>query len=240
VPKIDRQPTLDDCLAYGRELQAARMQFKNPSAANPHFKPYEYVWAPSDKDVRILVKRIGAERALAQMQYRAELSIKQLEVHEEVEKRRMDKERKRRERERLDAEEMSEKATPGERINRGLAELRVVAEGKAASMGDVIKGGGEVSPVPAAHGLDEYRKGRSVALQAARRIESMVERAKRSPLPPPKLADRDEQLRVGFRGYSPEQIAAMDPSQGLPRQIRERRDALGLDEETGDEIREAA
>lgn len=238
--KVERQPTLDDCLAYGRELQANRQQFKNPSASNPHFKPYEYVWAPSDSQVRALVNRLGAIKALAQMQYRAEQSIKQLEFHEDVEKRRMERERKRRERERQDAEEMAEKASPGERINRGLAELRVVAEGKSGSMGDVIKGGGDVSPMPSSLGVDEYRKGRSVALQAARRIEAMVERAKRSPLPPPKLADRDEQLRVGFRGYSPEQIAAMDPSQGLPRQIRERRDALGLDEETGDEIREAA
>lgn len=236
MPEVERKATLEDCLAYGRELVANRQRFKNPSPTNPNFKPYEHVWAPSDADVRALVNRIGAPKALAQMEYRAQLSIKHLEIHEDLEQRRLERERRRRERERMDAEEMAEKVSPGERINLALGQLSVIAEGKAQSFGDVIKGGGEVSRMPESHGFDDYRKGRGIALQAARRLEAMVERAKRSPLPPPKLADRDEQLRQGFRGYSPEQIATMDPSQGLPRQIRDRRQALGLDEETGDEL----
>jgi hypothetical protein len=72
-------------------------------------------------------------------------------------------------------------------------------------------------------------------LALARRLENTLDRLRRSPLPPPKLADRDEQLRA-FVGYTPEQIAQLDPRQGLPRQIRERRTALSLDEETGDRL----
>lgn len=235
VRKTEREPVLDDVLRYAAELRANRQQFKNPAASNPSYKPYDHVWAPSDEQARALVRRLGAPRALEDIKYRAQLSIDQLEIHEDIERRRLERERRRREQERRDREELAAGESPGTRINRALAALLVVAEGRAQNFGETINGGGEHAPAPIDHGDDEYARACHVALQAARRIEALQERAQRAPLPPPKVGNRDEQLRA-MRGYSPEQVAVMAPVQGTPRQIRERREEMNLDPLTGDEV----
>lgn len=228
-----------DVLEYAAELRANRQQFKNPSPSNPNFKPYEHVWAPSDSQARALVRRLGAPKALAQMEWRARASIEQLEIHEDIERRRVERERRRREQERQDREELANGESPGARINQALCALLVVAEGRAQNFAETINGGGEHAPAPIDHGDDAYQQGCAIALQAARRIEQLRDRAQRSPLPPEKAGSLDDQLR-GMRGYTPEQVALMDPAQGLPRQIRERREKMNLDPQTGDELRDAA
>jgi hypothetical protein len=228
-----KEITLDDVVAYAADLRAQRARFSNPAPANPAYRPFDKVWAPTDEEARAMVRRIGAEKAMRQIKYRAETSLDRIEIEDHLEKSRQARERSRRERERRDAEELSTGMTPGARISRALGELRVVAEGRAQNFGEIVKGGGDGRQAPINHGYDEYRKGCAIALHAARRIEGLLERARRSPLPPPKIANRDEQLRA-MRGYSPEQVAIMAASQGLPRQIRERREKMGLDPETGD------
>jgi hypothetical protein len=112
----------------------------------------------------------------------------------------------------------------------------MIAGGKSLKMEAQVQGGVEhPSRLLAERNDEEHRKAMSAALGLARRLENTLDRLRRSPLPPPKLADRDAQLRA-FLGYTPEQIAQLDPRQGLPRQIRERREALGLDQETGDKV----
>ena len=193
-------------------------------------------WAPTPEYTRYMIRKVGPEKALAQLQYRAELSIRQLEFEKELDQARVEKERKRRERERLESEEVATKDAPGVRIDRALVQLAMIAGGKTVKMEAQVQGGVEApSKALLERNDEEHRKALVAALQLARRLENVLDRLRRSPLPPPKLADRDAQLRA-FLGYSPEQIAQLDPRQGLPRQIRERRQALGLDEETGDQL----
>jgi hypothetical protein len=236
MPAVERQPTKDDVLAYGAELRAHAAGINNPSPANDKHRPYVHVWSPTDEYCRYLVRKCGPEKALSQLQYRAELSVKQLDFERDLEAARQDNERKRRERERKDAEELAGLDSPGKRIDQALVQLQMIAGGKSLKMEAQVQGGVEhPSRLLAERNDEEHRKAMSAALGLARRLENTLDRLRRSPLPPPKLADRDAQLRA-FLGYTPEQIAQLDPRQGLPRQIRERREALGLDQETGDKV----
>lgn len=240
MPSTEREPSLDDVLRYAQELRVNRQRFLNPASSNPQYRPYDHVWVPSDDYVRYYVRKCGPAKALAQIEYRAKLSLQHLERQEEIEAARLQDERRRREMERRDAEELRGAKSLGYRINAAISELALVAEGKAQSFGDVIKGQEGGSIVPQDDGFDDVRKATNIALRTVRRLEAMVERTKRSPLKPAKVSNRDEQLRQ-YRGYSPEQVAVMSQgSAGLPRQIRERREELGLDPETGDALQEAA
>lgn len=241
MPPAEREPSLDDVLRYAHELRVNRERFKNPSPSNPQYRPYDHVWVPSDDYVRYYVRKVGPAKALAQIEHRAKLSLQNLERQEEIENARVQAERRRRDQERRDADELRGAKSLGYRINVAIAELALVAEGKAQSFGDVIKGKEGGSILPEDDGFDDVRKATNIALRTVRRLEGMVERSKRAPLKPAKVSDRDEQLRQ-YRGYSPEQVAVMSQgSAGLPRQIRERREELGLDPETGDQLqREAA
>lgn len=241
MPSVEREPSLDDVLKYAQELRVNRQRFLNPSPSNPQYRPYDHVWVPSDDYVRYYVRKVGPAKALAQIEHRARLSLQHLERQEELEQARLAAERRRREMERRDAEELRGDKSLGYRVNAAIAELSLIAEGKAQSFGDVIKGKEGGSIVPEDDGFDDVRKATNIALRTVRRLEAMVERAKRAPLKPAKVSDRDEQLRQ-YRGYSPEQVAVMSQgSAGLPRQIRDRREELGLDPETGEPLqREAA
>ena len=179
-------------------------------------------------------------KALEQLKFRAEQSVRQLALEKEIDAAREEQERKRREKDRRDAEELAHKDPPGVRIDRALIQLQMIAGGKTVKMEAQVVGGVEhPSRLLAERNDEEHRKALTAALGLARKLENTLDRLRRSPLPPPKLADRDAQLEA-FLGYTPEQIAQLDPRQGLPRQIRERRQALGLDEETGDRLVEAA
>jgi hypothetical protein len=190
--------------------------------------------------VRYYVRKVGPAKALAQIEHRAQTSIEHLERREQIEADRLEAERRRREMERRDAEELRGSRSLGYRINAAIAELALAADGKSQSFGDVIKGKEGGSIVPEDDGFDDVRKATNIALRTVRRLEAMVERQKRSPLKPATVSNRDDQLRQ-YRGYSPEQVAVMSQgSAGLPRQIRENREKLGLDPETGYELEQEA
>lgn len=234
MPAVERQPTRDDVLAYAAELRAYAAGINNPSPGNPKHRPYTVVWSPTDEYARYLSRKHGPAKAMATLEHRASLAKQQLELDEEVDKAREQEERRRRERERRDAEEISAGKSPGKRIDESITKLRVMASGQALKIEPQVLGGVEhPSDILLDRNDEELRRAISSALGLARRLENMVERLRRSPLPPPKLADRDAQLRA-FTSYTPYQVAQLDPRQGLPRQIRERREAMGLDPETGD------
>lgn len=234
MPSVEQQVTRDQVLAYAAELRAHAAGINNPSPGNSNHRPYLQVWSPTDEYARYLCRKAGPAKALAQLQYRAELSIRQLDFERELDEAREQRERKRRERERRDSDELQKLDPPGIRIDRALTQLTMIAGGKTIKMEAQVQGGIEhPSRLLAERNDEEARKALTAALGLARRLENTLDRLRRSPLPPPKLADRDAQLRA-FLGYTPEQIAQLDPRQGLPRQIRERREALSLDPETGD------
>lgn len=236
MPAVEQQITRDQVLAYAAELRAFAAGINNPSPANSNHRPYIHVWSPTDEYSRHLCRKLGPAKALAQLEYRAELAKRRLELEKDLEQARVERERKRRERERQEAEELSTLDAPGVRIDRALTQLGMIAGSKAMKIQPQVQGGVEApSRALLERNDEEHRKAIVAALQLARRLENTLERLRRSPLPPPKLADRDAQLRA-FTSYTPEQIAQLDPRQGLPRQIRERREAMSLDPETGDKL----
>ena len=236
MPEVEQQVTADQVQAYGAELRAWAAGINNPDPGNSNHRPYAHVWSPTTEYCRYLIRKCGPAKAMLQLEARAEAAKSQLEFDAELDKAREDKERKRRERERRDAEDLEHKDSPGVRIDTAIAQLTMIAGGKTVKMESQVTGGIEhPSRLLAERNDEELRRAVSAALGLARKLENTLDRLRRSPLPPPKLADRDEQLKA-FLGYTPDQIAQLDPRQGLPRQIRERREALGLDEETGDRL----
>jgi hypothetical protein len=235
-PEVEQELTAEQVLAYGAELRAWAAGINNPDPGNSNHRPYARVWSPTLEYCRYLVRKYGPTEAMRRLEALAEAAKRQLEFDAELDKAKEDRERKRRERERRDADDLAGKEPPGVRIDRALAQLSMIAGGKTAKMEAQVQGGIEhPSRLLAERNDEEHRKALIAALGLARRLENTLDRLRRSPLPPPKLADRDAQLKA-FLGYTPEQIAQLDPRQGLPRQIRERRDALGLDQETGDQV----
>lgn len=240
MAQVERQYTREDVLRYVKDLQDYAASLTNPAPENPNYRPYVQVWAPTREYGEHLIKKLGPTKAILQLEARADAAVRSITLQQEIDEARLDRERRRRALERRDENEGTMGLSPGARISRSLARLRVVSEGSTANLDSSTSPSAEH---PSRHLVDrrddEYRKARSIALQAARRIEGIVERATRTPLPPAKTGDRNSALRA-MRGYSPEQVALMDPAQGLPRQIRERRAEMGLDEQTGDVLDGAA
>ena len=237
---VEQQVTAEQVQAYGAELRAWAAGINNPDPGNSNHRPYAQVWSPTTEYCQYLIRKCGPAKALLQLESRADAAKRQLEFDAELDKAREERERARRDRERRDADELEHKDTPGKRIDSALVQLQMIAGGKTVKMEAQVTGGVEhPSRLLAERNDEELRKAVSAALGLARRLEHTLDRLRRSPLPPPKLADRDAQLKA-FLGYTPEQIAQLDPRQGLPRQIRERREALGLDPETGDTLVQAA
>ena len=236
MPEVEQQVTADQVQAYGAELRSWAAGINNPDPGNSNHRPYAHVWSPTTEYCRYLIRKCGPAKAMLQLEARAEAAKRQLDFDAELDKAREERERKRRDRERRDAEDLQHKSPPGVRIDNAIAQLTMIAGGKTVKMEAQVQGGIEhPSRLLAERNDEELRRAVSAALGLARKLENTLDRLRRSPLPPPKLADRDEQLRA-FLGYTPDQIAQLDPRQGLPRQIRDRRQALGLDEETGDRL----
>lgn len=240
MARVDRKPSLEDVCAYAAELRIAAQQVTNPDPANPRYRPYvPYVWSPSDEYARYLSNKHGPAKALEHLRGRAEQAKADLRRQEEDDREREVRERRRREQERRDAEELAD-GTPGRRIDAALIGLQLVSAGRTVTLDAEIRGSSEhPSRALLAHEGHEYLEAVAQALGLARKLERALERLRRSPLPPERVADPIERLRK-MHGYSPEEVALMDPSQGLPRQIRENRAKIGLDPETGDPAGEIA
>lgn len=238
--EVDRKPSLEDVRAYAAEQRTLANRISNPDPGNPSYRPYAgKQFAPTDEYARYLTNKLGPAAALETLRFRAEKSRDALKREEEEDRLRQERERARRDRERKDAEEL-EKATPGRRIDAALVSLQLVSSGSSATLDAEIRGSSEhPSRVLLSHDGHEYRRAISQALALARRLEHVLDRLRRSPLPPEEIADRDGELRA-MAGYSPEEVAVMRPVQGLARQIRERREQLGLDPETGEPVEDLA
>jgi|LakMenEpi03Aug12_release.lakeMendotaPanAssembly.Ray.scaffolds.fasta_scaffold199292_4 hypothetical protein len=240
VSRVERKACREDVLAYAAELRVYAKSITSSDPTNPDHVPDVQVWSPSNEYAEYLVRARGPARALEILKDRAQSARKAVQLEVEMRSAQLDRERRRRDRESREAEELASGLSPGARINRALAELQLLSEGATANLDGEIPGVVEhPSRIMLDKREDEYRKARSLALATARKVESALDRARRSPLPPRRGGNRDERL-AELVNFSPEEIAVMEPDQGLPRQIRDRRQALGLDEETGRPSGEAA
>jgi hypothetical protein len=220
-------------MAYAAELRVFAHQITSSDPANPNHVPGVECWSPSNDYCEYLIRERGPSRALEILRDRAESARSAVQREKEQVREKIERERARRERESREAEELSSGLSIGARIERALASLQVVSEGSTVRIdGEIVGTVEHPSKILADRRSDEYRKARGIALAVVHRLEAAVERSRRSPLPPVREGDRDARLR-SYRNRMPEEIAKMDPEQGLPRQIAERRSALGLDPETG-------
>ena len=236
MPELDRKVTLEIVLEYAADLRRLATRANNPDPNNHLHRPFVTSWSPTDTYVRYLVRKVGPAKALISLEYRAEANQKALDREEEERLWKEAKERRRRNGERKDAEELAEES-PGARIDAALVALQLTSAGSTSNLdGEIRSGSDHPSGIIPVHRGREYVRGLGLALHLARKLERSLERVRRSPVSPPKIANRDEQLKA-LVGFSPEQIALMYSDQGLPRQVRERREAFGLDPETGDEAK---
>lgn len=226
-----------DVLAFAAEQRRWRARIVNPESSS--YVPFAAPSAPSDKRARNLCAEKGPAGAMAYLQLRAEANERDVKRQIKDDADRLVRERGRRRGEERDRQEMLTGVTPGARVDRALTDLRCIATGKASNLDRDRSTGKPSSVLLFDDGSDPVAPAVQKALRCARDLEAQVERLKRRQLPPPTMRNRDERLR-GMHGYSPEQVAQADPEQGLPRQIRDRRSALSLDEETGDQILRAA
>lgn len=231
----ESEPTVsrDDVMRYADDLRVYARRITSSDPANPDHVPGVECWSPSNEYCDYLIRVRGPARALEILRERAESARSAVQREKEQAREKIERERKRRDRESSEAEELSSGLSIGARIERALAGLQVISEGSTGRIdGEIVGTVEHPSRILADRRSDEYRRARGIALATARRLEATVERCRRTPLPPVREGDRDVRLR-NYRGFTPDEIPKMDPEQGTPRQIRERRLEFGLDEETG-------
>lgn len=220
-----------DVLAFAAEQRRWAERVRNPES--DAYVPFAEPYAPSDKRALNLCSEMGPKKALAYLKVRADGARADLKREQEADRVRLERERKRRTEEERDRVELATKKTPGRRVDAAITHLRLIAGGKTAKLDkDGATTGKAGSVLLLDDGSDPVGPAVRKALRLARDLEGQVETLRRRKLPPSQVRDRDERLRQSA-GYSPEDLSRVDPAQGLPRQIRERRSALGLDEETG-------
>jgi hypothetical protein len=225
----------DDVLEYAREITRFAERVRNPDPANEHYVPFVEPWHPTVKAVHQTIKRVGVEKAMEWLRVRAEASKRDIARAKEQDQFRAEHERKRREKARIEERMLSDELAPGRRIDRALSRLQMLSETEAANLEPHIKGSEHPSAVLSDAHTDEFRKARSAALSCARKLEQTLDSYRFRLLPPKLQGSIDDRLKK-LAGYAPDVVARLDPEQGLPRQIIERREALGLDAITGEAV----
>jgi hypothetical protein len=181
------------------------------------------------------IKRVGVEKAMEWLRSRAEASKRDIARAKEQDQFRAEHERKRREKARIEERMLSDELAPGRRIDRALSKLQLLSETEAANLEPHIRGSEHPSRVLSDAHTDEFRKARSAALACCRKLEQQLDGYRFRLLPPKLQGGVDDRLKK-LNGYAPDVVARLDPEQGLPRQIMERREALGLDAITGERL----
>lgn len=226
---------IDDVLEYAREIARFAERVRNPDPTNEHYVPFVEPWAPPIESVRHTVRRVGVEKAMEWLQIRAEASKRDIQRAKEQDVFRAEHERKRREKHRDEQRMLNDELAPGFRIDRALSKLQMLSETQAANLEPHIRGTEHPSRVLSDAHSDEFRKARSDAFRCAQKLEAILDRHRYRMLPPKLQGSIDDRLKK-LNGYTPDVVARLDKEQGLPRQIMERRQALGLDEITGERV----
>jgi len=226
---------IDDVLEYAREIARFAERVRNPDPANEHYVPFVEPWSPAIKTVRNVCAARGPEAAMEWLRLRAEASKRDIARAKEQDQFRAEHERKRRAKERDEQRMLNDELAPGFRIDRALAKLQLLSETQAANLEPHIRGSEHPSRILSDAHSDEFRKARSAALACCRKLEATLDSYRYRLLPPKLQGSVDDRLKK-LAGYAPDVVARLDPEQGLPRQIMERREALGLDAITGERL----
>ncbi|CAB4173190.1 hypothetical protein UFOVP952_42 [uncultured Caudovirales phage] len=220
-------------LEFARAIARFAERVRNPDPANEHYVPFVEPWAPSVQAVHHTIRRVGVEKAMEWLVTRAEASKRDIARAKEQDQFRAEHERKRREKARVEERMLSDELAPGRRIDRALSKLQLLSETSAANLEPHIRGSEHPSRILSDAHNDEFRKARSSALACCRKLEATLDSYRYRLLPPKLQGSIDDRLK-NLVGYAPDVVALLDPEQGLPRQIMQRREALGLDPITGE------
>ncbi len=222
-------------LEFAREIQRFAARVCNPDPKNEHYVPFVQPFTPDVRHVRNVCSARGADAAMEWLRVRFEASKRDIQRAKEQDAFRAEHERKRREKIRVEQQMLSDGLSPGHRIDRALSGLQLISETRAGNLESHVKDNNHPSRVLVDMHSDEFRNARTTALSCARKLEQMLESARVRLLPPKLSGSVDDRLKR-LKGYAPDVVAKLDPEQGLPRQIIERREALGLDAVTGHEL----
>jgi hypothetical protein len=226
---------IEDVLEFAREITRFSERVRNPDPANEHYVPFVEPFTPNIKTVRNVCSARGPVLAMEWLQVRFDASKRDIQRAKEQDAFRAEHERKRREKHRVEERMLSDELAPGRRIDRALCRLQLLSETQAANLEPHIRGSEHPSRVLSDAHTDEFRKARSSALACARKLEATLDSYRYRLLPPKLQGSLDDRLKR-LAGYAPDVVALLDTEQGLPRQIMQRREALGLDPITGDGV----
>ena len=224
--------TTAEAVQYARDLRAYAAVVRNPDPANDSYLPYYEPYAPSDDVAYKLCSQVGADEAVELMARRAQEKFADYQgtLAQDLDRER--RERRRRQREREERRIAQHGKSLGSLVDELLAALQLLSETSAAPLGGRVSGNVE-HPSRLLRDLhdDEFRRGQETVRLCIQALERDVEAVRLKALPLVGLSP-DEVLRQ-FKGMTPYQVAIADRDQGNAKRVRESRERLGLDPETG-------
>lgn len=224
--------TTADAVEYARSLRADAEMRKNPDPSNPEYLPYYEPYAPSDDVAYKLCSNTDPDTAIEIMVARWSEKMAEYQGSLAADLDRERRERKRRQREREERRIAQHGKSLGSLVDELLAALQLLSETSAAPLGGRVSGNVE-HPSRLLRDLhdDEFRRGQETVRLCIQALERDVEAIRLKALPLVAL-EPDERLRA-YKGMTPYQVAIADRDQGNAKRVRESRERLGLDPETG-------
>lgn len=224
--------TTADAVEYARTLRADAEMRKNPDPSNPEYLPYYEPYAPSDDVAYKLCSNTDPDTAIELMAARWSEKMAEYQGSLAADLDRERRERKRRQREREERRLAQHGKSLGSLVDELLAALQLLSETSAAPLGGRVSGNVE-HPSRLLRDLhdDEFRRGQETVRLCIQALERDVEAIRLKALPLVAL-EPDERLR-SYKGMTPYMVAIADRDQGSAKRVRESRERLGLDPETG-------
>lgn len=226
--------TTAEAVQYARDLRAYAAVVRNPDPANDSYLPYYEPYAPSDDVAYKLCSQVGADEAVELMAHRAQEKFAEYQgtLAQDLDRERRERRRRQREREERRVTSIARGKSLGSLIDEALAALQLLSETSAAPLGGRVSGGVEhPSRLLTDIHDDEFRRGQETVRLALQALWRDMEAVRLKALPLVAL-EPDERLR-SYKGMTPYMVAIADREQGNAKRIRESRERLGLDPETG-------
>ena len=224
--------TTAEAVQYARDLRAYAAVVRNPDPANENYLPYYEPYAPSDDVAYKLCSQVGADEAVELMAARAQEKFAEYQNTLAADLDRERRERRRRQREREERRLAQHGKSLGSLVDEMLAALQLLSETSAAPLGGRVSGNVEhPSRLLRDFHDDEFRRGQETVRLCIQALERDVEAVRLKALPLV-AQEPDERLR-SYKGMTPYMVAIADRDQGSAKRVRESRERLGLDPETG-------
>jgi hypothetical protein len=202
--------------------------------------PYARPYSPPESTVDNLIKSVGCDGAFETLNRRWQESKQSMRNERDSDRWKEQQERERIVQARKVRDEHRHKSPPWDRLRAAFTAAQYVCEGATAKLEASVSGGVEhPSRVLAAadRPLPDVLLDKMEGL--ARECERLVDRARQRNFPEDQRSSLEDRL-VRLAGMSPEQVARIDPEQGSPAKIKQRRLGMGLNPNTGGMLREVA